>query len=167
MPEPGTRESTTTRKRMTGDDRAEQIRDAVTSHYVETGDGMDVAQIAEACGVSPSTIRRCLNLREHGGNVPGLGSHKESRQVQSRDYPGMLHGFTTVWVYEPTKRHVREILLREKRLRGAPAAVEVPEPASAKPTLCPTCGVNQKEFEDDDECAWCNEKRQEEQGVER
>lgn len=31
--------------------------------------------------------------------------------------------------------------------------------------LCSTCGVNKVEYQDDDECAWCREKRQREEGA--
>lgn len=51
-----------------------------------------------------------------------------------------------------------DVSLLDDRLQ---AMVSQPEPN----LKCEECGINQKEYEDDDLCPWCTEKRRNEQGA--
>jgi hypothetical protein len=78
--------------------------DYVVDHYIATGSGLTAAAVAQAFAITPARARKLL------GDSVALCSHAEGRTTYSRDYPSMEHGVVRVYVYEPTKDHLRRML---------------------------------------------------------
>lgn len=93
--------------KMTYEQRAEQIRDIVTEHFLVTNEALDARQIATEAGVSESAIRRTI-ARTHGA-VPGTFPQRTSRERS-----GFSGGYTSVWVYEPSLRHLAKLVMEAR-----------------------------------------------------
>jgi hypothetical protein len=92
----------------------EAIRDTVVNIYLETGAELTCAEIAEK-GLWPvGKVRAAMN--RHHGCLPGLVANEEHRPSHSKNYPGMTTGSHKVWVYAPTREHLRQMI---RTLRGA------------------------------------------------
>jgi hypothetical protein len=88
--------------------QARAIRDAATRIFLETGRDSTAAELAEALGWSVSRVRSVV--QKNHGSVPGLHPRRESRVTYSRMYPGFESGSHTVWVYGPTREHLRDLI---------------------------------------------------------
>lgn len=83
---------------------AADVLNAVVEGYVETGEALDVTQIAARLGRSETAVRRAIKAA-HG--VVGTSASQISRENHSRAYPCFVSGSHRVWVYEPTLATLR------------------------------------------------------------
>lgn len=85
------------------------IRRLLLAHFVQTGDGLTVKDLAAKLTWNESRVRRALT--SDSGFSEGLDQHSEGRANKSRDYPMWdAPGGHLVQVYEPDKDALRAAL---------------------------------------------------------
>jgi hypothetical protein len=82
------------------------IVEAVTKRYLETGEDSSIADIAKLCGKSESWVRKKFER----GWPETLTTYTEGRTSYSRNYPGMESGAHQVRMYGPSRTHLRALL---------------------------------------------------------
>lgn len=87
------------------------ILDAITDLFLLDGKSHSAEEIAECVGVSVGTMRRRLN-----DPIDGVSATRESRTSYSRSYRGFEAGTHHVWLYAPTRGHLRQLLLTARKL---------------------------------------------------
>lgn len=85
-----------------------KIAECVTDHFVDTGSGMIVKEIAQAMGVSDSTVRRAMAKADNF--VPGVTAYWGTRPRYSTNYKGSVVGTSRVEIFEPTSEHLRNMI---------------------------------------------------------
>lgn len=98
----------------------QQIVDLLIDTYLSTKNGLTIKEIAERLTLNRKKASALLNFiyRETGMLV----CSKEERPTYSRDYPMMQHGYTRVYVWEPSKDYLAD-LLKEANLEIAELTV--------------------------------------------
>jgi hypothetical protein len=87
---------------------AQQIVDLVTENYLKTYKAMSVAEIAGRLELSRPKVRTALN--EIYSDTSMLSCSKEERATFSKDYPMFQHGYIRIYVWEPSKRYLAQLL---------------------------------------------------------
>jgi hypothetical protein len=90
------------------------IKVAVVEAFLETGKALDANEIAARLDWSVSKVRQVIKAAH--GCVDGLTPHQESRESNSKSYPGFTAGAHKVWVYQPSLETLRAMI---NDLRGA------------------------------------------------
>lgn len=85
-----------------------KIAQCVTDHFVDTGSGMSIKEIAQAMGVSDSSVRRVMAKADYF--IPGVIGRYETRPRYSTNYKNMIVGVSKVEIFEPTADHLRNII---------------------------------------------------------
>lgn len=98
-----------------------KIADVVYVAFMETGDDIDVKEIAKRIGWSESKIRRVMS--DNHGVPRGVTVSDESRPTYSRSYPTMQSGYVKVNVYGPTRSEMRRRMLAAGMFSHVAAAV--------------------------------------------
>lgn len=102
----------TTRKRVT------EIESIVLAHFVATRTGLTTEQIAEQMGVSPSTVRKYVEV------AAGVRMAEEYVTTYSRSYPSMEHGCVRKFVFYPTAGALVEEIRRLRERTAYPSDEE-------------------------------------------
>lgn len=85
------------------------VTSIVAEHYIETGEGLTVADIVEKTGATEYRVRKALQ------DAAGIGSYTDHRESHSRDYPMFTAGTHRVEVYVPTKSLLRDMIRTERK----------------------------------------------------
>ena len=91
--------------------REVELRKAIIDHYLETGKGATVADIAKRLSLSEGAVRKSLAVVH--GMPKGTHAQKESKERYSRDYPMFQVGYTTFYAYYPNLETLREIIVKD------------------------------------------------------
>ena len=94
-----------TRNKITSDD----VRNAVVSLYLKTGEPVSIAEIAKHLECGAPRVRSLMS--EAHGVISGLDISQAERESYSKDYPMMQVGYHRVYVYSPSKSTLRALVL--------------------------------------------------------
>ena len=101
---------------MSHEKNIEEANDVVFEHWVETGDGMTISEIARAIGCTTNKLR--ASVVGHMGVAPGCNPTTVRRERFSKSF-GESIGFRQVDGWKPSEREIRDSIKRLQARAGA------------------------------------------------